>query len=158
MKFHPYQKMRKDVPQWVFDCVPEAWTFTMDHWNYHPETITIPPIRFSYNARFAKFSHGNPRYFNGIPHIRFVKRSKRWYTYKKKTAGMYADGIICPSKQVRLKISMVHEFTHAIQWYEKETLNMDRVMSEVETTETEIAYVKSHYPELYNQLKRFDNG
>lgn len=157
MRTHHIQSKRDDIPNWVMDLREPAWNFTMDQMGYGYDKIVVPPVRFSYSARFCTFYHGHPRYFHGIPHIRLVKHTdNKWWTYKRKTVGLYADGIEMPSKQARMKMAMVHEFTHAVQWHEKKFDN-DRKMSEVETTRNVIEFVKQNYPEQYNQLKTFDN-
>ena len=53
-------------------------------------------------------------------------------------------------------MSMIHEFTHVIQWYEKKQLGKDRPMSETETTRAVIDYVRENLPDVADQLEKFE--
>jgi NAD(P)H-flavin reductase len=80
-------------------------------------------------------------------YITFVAGEKKWYTYKLKTVGIYADGVnISPTLSYALQL--VHEFTHHVQFLQK------RKFSEIETTFNEIEFILKKEPKLLLKLKR----
>lgn len=142
------QQHKKQVPEWVLKMAPKLYIKASDIYGYSLRRDNrVPPIRFSYNARFDKFEWGNMRYFGGAPYIRLVKRKPFWSTYDMKTVGLTANSIPCKDKKVRMEFQMIHEFVHYFQH------EMDRPMSEVETTQAEITFAETERPELYNQLE-----
>lgn len=132
-------------PQWSWDALVRAYHWIADQYDIAKGT-RIPPIRGSYSCRFSKFSWGNMRYFDGAPHIRIHLKRKYWLTYRRKSIGVHADGIIMP-KEIVAEIQYVHELTHWVQHIQS------RDYSEVETTENEIKFVEEFYPQYIKELK-----
>lgn len=147
-KLSTYQ-MERELPNWVVPLIDDAWYFACEFMGVNPTEYAVPPMRFSYSARFDKFQWGNPRYFGGHPYIRLVKRrNNTWKTYDMKSLGITANRIPCPNKKVRMEFQLVHEFVHAIQH------KLGKTMSEVETTRAELKLAREKHPELYSQVER----
>ena len=72
--------------------------------------------------------------------------STKWHTYDRKTIGVTADEIVIP-KLLLITVHIIHEFTHAIQHFQK------RKYSEVETTKNEMDYIQSVSPSTLTFLK-----
>jgi hypothetical protein len=72
--------------------------------------------------------------------------STKWHTYDRKTIGVTADEIVIP-KLLLITVHIIHEFTHAIQHFQK------RKYSEVETTKNEMDYIQSVSPCTLNRME-----
>lgn len=74
-----------------------------------------------------------------------------WYTYIRKACRLAAVGIEV-SRKFYLSITLVHEFTHYIQYRE------GRKASEIETTKNEIEFARQfYYSEYYLELKTYSS-
>ncbi len=67
--------------------------------------------------------------------IKIGLNKREWITYDRKTVGTTSKGIILP-KLLHMTVILIHEFTHAVQHFEK------RNFSEVETTRNEVKYME----------------
>ena len=81
-----------------------------------------------------------------------IKDGRGWYTYKKKTIGVYANGIRVP-RILNVITGIIHEYTHAIQYFRfvKNGKKGQRA-GELETTLNEHHYMETVSPNTMKQL------
>lgn len=132
------KKYPKYQQKLVIDSDKIARKFIEDKYNVSEHYVMI--VRLSSTCRFSYYAPDTNN-------IRIKLNSVKWYTYKRKTIGLYADDIYV-GLGTNLILNMIHEYTHFIQGMQK------RKFSEVETTLNEIEYVKNNHPEIYKKLKK----
>lgn len=111
------------------------------------------PIRWRRRRGASRFYLRGVHGFTG-PHILVsVARGSavRWHTYRRVRAGLVtpAEGIVVPAA-LHAMIALVHELTHAVQHGMCGTPK--RRYSEVETTASEIEFVRRLAPDIHAQL------
>ena len=101
----------------------------------------------------VKYTNGTrSRCYQAKKYIQITIKSGAWYTYKKKTLGGYAEGIVLP-RLPHTVLHIIHEYTHAIQYFRflKNNKKGQRA-GELETTANELHYMEMVSPNTLKQL------
>jgi hypothetical protein len=85
--------------------------------------------------------------------IKISINDRPWHTYDRKTIGKVANGIKIP-RLLRTTMSVIHEYTHAIQrWRWLQNNKQGQRAGELETTKNEIHYVSLVSPSTIDKME-----
>jgi hypothetical protein len=140
MEISRYNKQPKYIRKALDQGLENAVKFIEEYYpSFNIDNFSEVLIKPSNTCRFAQYCPIDKT-------IRLDLNHSKWWTYKKKTVGLYADGIYI-DLIASLSTQLVHEMTHHIQNCE------ERKYSEVETTKNEIEWMRVHRPDEYSKLK-----